>query len=287
LKNIILTLSVLFIFTGCSTKIALEEYKDISSLNIIKHEKIKYKKPSISTQTIFINSYNKNYNKYFNITKSLILEKLLSKNYFEVKDSKSNYKVYINIDSLDTIRRYHKSRYIETKKGGYYTEAYWTYNTSAILSAKMIYSNDRYSYFTASESVHMSEYSKINVPSSTYIKAIDRSLSQLVKKIAQSITPVATIISKKVHIEDTEDQIFLINMGIDYGVYKEQRVKIYKDTIEKNEVTSSTMLSRVFIADGRVSNQVLKNESWIVLDNEDKNNLIEIGDKVELIYTHY
>jgi len=158
---------------------------------LIKHEKIKYKKPSISTQTIFINSYNKNYNKYFNITKSLILEKLLSKNYFEVKDSKSNYKVYINIDSLDTIRRYHKSRYIETKNGGYYTEAYWTYNTSAILSAKMIYSNDRYSYFTASESVHMSEYSKIKVPGSTYIKAIDRSLSQLVKKIAQSITPVA------------------------------------------------------------------------------------------------
>lgn len=287
MRRIILFITIMFIFVGCGTKISLKEYKDISSVNIISNDGIKFKKPTISNNTIHITSDNSNYNTYFNITKRLLLERFSKRNYFDIKQVQSNYTININIASLDTLKRYHRARFIETKKGGYYTEPFWTYNVSVVMSAKMIDDNGKYSYFTSRESVRMSGETKYSIPASIYIDVINNAVMNLVNKIAQEITPDATIISQKVHIEDKEDKIFLINMGIDYGLRQNQRVKVYKPTIEKNEITSGTMMSRIFIGWGRVSDQVLMNESWIVLDDEDNNNIINIGDKVEIIYSHY
>lgn len=283
LLNSFITLSSFILLTGCSTKIDLNEYKDVSSVNTIEEvqSKYTYKPLTLSKNNVEVNG-NNSYKDYFSNSKNTLLSFSYQRNFFKPTKEKSTHKMSLSIDTLDTQREYIPSRYIKTKDGGYYTRAYYAYDVFSSLSLELIDENGISNYFTAQGSTRFTHYSRINTPKKYYIDAISYAIWSLTSKIANSITPRATIISKKINIDDDDEYIFLINMGKNQGVYSQQSAKVYKETIEKNQVKAITMKSNVFIDKAIVSNQVMANSAWIVLDEEDNNPLINIGDTVEL-----
>lgn len=288
LRNSLIVLSSLLLLTGCSTKVDISKYKDVTSANVVDEIKTKYQYSPItlSADKIYINKTNSRYNEYAMFIKSSILEVLYGRNYFKPTTSNPTHEIKLNIDILDTQRKYYPSVYISTKKGGYYTRSYYSYNVYASISLELKEANGKSTYFTAKGDSYFSNYSRISTPKQYYRSALEEAVREIANKIAQDNTPLATIISKKVKIDDDDEWIFLINMGRNQGIYSQQNAIVYKNIIEKNQVKSQTISSKVFIDKAIVSNQVSNNEAWIVLDDEDNNHMVNIGDSVELRFSN-
>ena len=286
LLSSIITISSLLLFTGCSTKVDISKYKDVTSAHVVDEIKAKYRYSPLTLSSNKIYTHKSNYNDYDTFIKSSILEVLYGRNYFKPTHENPTHEITLGIDFLDTQREYNPSIYIETKKGGYYTRSYYSYNIHASISLELKDKNGQSTYFTAKGDSYFTNYNRINTPKRYYINALEEAIMIASNKIAQDNTPLATIISKKVKIDDDDEYIFLINMGREQGVYSQQKATVYKNIIEKNEVKSQTINSKVFLDKAIVSNQVSTNEAWIVLEEEDNNKLVNIGDSVELHFSY-
>ena len=75
----------------------------------------------------------------------------------------------------------------------------------------------------------------------------------------------------------------MINMGSMNGLYPEQKVVIYKANTF-NATLGGGLVENLQTATGRVSNQIMPYNGWIVLDNSDYNSVVEVGDTIRLVY---
>ena len=293
LKNSILFFFLLILFSGCATKIELSEYRDISSVNILDEDDVSkiYKTPIINLENIKVISTK--YNKFIlnDIIGAIHTSKII-----KIKDSESSdYSIEINLDSVDLKASYTKRRWISTGKDrhgnltGYYTNPYWTYRVYALIYAKVvdnktkeIYAYSENGYYT----FRTTGYNRRAIQSNEYKKAISDANKKLINAIANEIIPKARIISTKVNLDDDEDYIFLINMGLNHGVKSQQKSKVFKTIIEKDQINGKTIKNSIYIDDATVSNQVSSNNAWIVLDDEDNNKRIRVGDEVKVIFNN-
>ncbi|MBN2870927.1 MAG: hypothetical protein JXK04_08240, partial [Campylobacterales bacterium] len=96
--------------------------------------------------------------------------------------------------------------------------------------------------------------------------------------------PEGLIISKKVSVKDPDDFIFMANMGLGNGLRPEQKVVVYKEVVQKNEIDAKTLSNKIRIGTATVSNQVSLEHAWIVMDDFDHNTLVDVGDIVRPQY---
>lgn len=283
-----------FIIGGCAVKVDLQEYKDVSSVNFVneKTSQFEYKTPKLNPKLSL--SENSNYSKYaYNSLMSL----LSSSNIFEFNEYEKNaYSLEVKCDFYDFEKTYNPSKFIRTGKDlktgqekGYYTKPFWEITTSVKVTtilknnangSSKFYSNSGRNYYT----VEASSWSSISASETSYNQAIDQAMSKTLMQIGNDILPRAIVISSKVNIDDADDYIFLINMGSNHGIKAQQKATVFASNIEKDQTKSKTINSDEFIGSARVSNQISRDNAWIVMDDEDNNKKVKVGDEVKIIF---
>lgn len=283
----------LVFFTGCATKIELAEYKDVSSISTLDINDVSkvYKTPIVNIDDIKVTS--EEYSKFLH---SDLLSQINDTKIIKIKNNGfSDYKIEITLDSLSAKSSFTKRRWIKTgkdKKGrptGYYSDPYWTYYTYATVSAKVINTKTKDVYAYKKDgyySFSVNGYYERALKSSAYTAAISDANESIINSIANDIIPRAKIISSKVNIDDDDDYIFLINMGFNQGIKSQQRAYVYKTLIEKDQIKGHTLKNSIYIGKATISNQVSSNNAWIVLDDEDNNKIVKIGDEVKITFNN-
>lgn len=283
-NKFLLPLLALFFFGGCATKIDLYKYKDISSAQIVDEDKANYKvvkhklNPNIAVDGGEWHRFEDSMRDYF-------LANNDRKSIFDI-DEKDAYILRLNLQNLESSRKFHPSEFVKTKKGGYTTKAYWSYTVSSAVTAELRGTDGKKKFFDASDSYSYSINSNNPsvVPREKYLKSLQDTMDSLLNKIANELAPEGLIVSKKVAIDDDEDNIFMVNMGSYDGLRREQRVIVYKEFIFKNEIDAETVSNKVLIGGARVSDQIMPHYAWIVLDDAAHNSVIEVGDIIRPVY---
>lgn len=285
-RNSLVALFVGIIFLGgCATKVDLYKYKDVSSTQIVDDSKANYKvvKPKLQRNIVVENysdpSFTGTISDYFLAANNM-------KGIFTVMESEG-YRIRLSLKNLGHTRIYHPSVLVTNKEKSYYTRPYVSYNVSCSATAELNAPDGKKSYFEASYGYSFSsDPNNIwgGVSRERYLEALQETLDKLLRQIGNEVAPEALIVSKKVAIDDNKDYIFMINMGSQEGIRPEQKVSLYKDVIFKNEIDGETLNNKVLIGTATVSDQVMAHYAWIVLDDDDHNTLIEVGDIVRPQY---
>ncbi len=281
-----LLLLSLFLFGGCATKVDLFEYRDVSSVNVVDVSAQQYRVviPKLDPQLAVKVTPKGGYSDY-------IANAFLSQNrvFNFAEKSTDTYRIALQLYNLDVEKRYYKRKFVETKEGGYYTKPYWKYTVISEMgltlynpdgSVRSVFNrNGSYTY-------RVDGHRQAAVVRSSYLKAIDSAVGSLNWDVANEMAPEGFVIAKKVHVEDEEDQIFMINMGRVNGLYREQRLAIYKNVIETDGVKGRPMDAKVFVGYARISNQIAADHAWVVMDDEDNNARVSVGDVVRAKLRH-
>lgn len=284
LNSLVSAIAGLILFTGCSTKIDLYKYKDVSSVAIVDEDKANYQvvKPGLSAK---ITTEEGAWRGYGDIMRDTFLVHNDRSSIFVIHEERAH-TLKLKLQNLESSRKFYPSEYVKTKKGGYYTDPYWSYSVSSVLSAELSAPDGEQRFFESSDRFSYSENSRYSraVPREKYLQSIQNSIERLLRQMANHVAPDGLIISKKVSIKDDDDFIFMVNMGLANGLRPEQKVVVYKEVVQKNEIDAKTISNKIRIGTATVSNQVSVHHAWIVMDNSDHNTLIDVGDIIRAEY---
>lgn len=297
LNNLLCTAVLLSLLTGCTTtKVDLYKYKDVSSVTIVDDYKANYqvKRPKLDSNIAVDTNGWREY-------ETTIREYLLAYNdkaqVFKL-DENGSYKLKITLHNISSSERYTPAKYVEKKRKiqtdngviikdeSYYTDPYWTYTveTAAVVELKAPDANQK--FFESENSISYSITGKYGsrIPGSKYVESLQGTLAKILKQIANEVAPEGLVVSKKVAIDDEDDLIFLVNMGKNEGLREGQKLLVYKDIVFKDEIDAKTMINKVHIGTATVSNQVSDHYAWMIMDDEDHNSVIEVGDIIRPRY---
>lgn len=90
------------------------------------------------------------------------------------------------------------------------------------------------------------------------------------------------ILEKRVN--ESGDAIFKINVGSVDGIKTGDKIEISSKEESINPITEESEIESSIIAKAKVSNKVNSRHSWIILEDEDKANLIKLGDIAKVKY---
>ncbi len=275
------TLGVLLL-AGCSTKIDLYQYKDVSSVAIVDEEKANYKvqKPRLSANLLVEGE-----DAYGDTIRDAFLARNDRSSIFWINEENAH-TLRLTLQNLESSRQFFPPEYVKTQKGGYYTDPYWSYTVSSVMSAELTSPAGEKRFFESSDRFSYAENGRIPraVPREKHIRSIQNTVGKLLRQMANDVAPDGLIISKKVSVKDPDDFIFMANMGLGNGLRPEQKVVVYKEVVQKNEIDAKTLSNKIRIGTATVSNQVSLNHAWIVMDNSDYNTLVDVGDVVRPQY---
>lgn len=298
LSNLFFLFLLLLIFGGCATKtkIDLYKYKDISSVTIVDDDKASFKinRPSLNPN---IDLDAGKWGEFEGILKDYFLVYNNSKQVFKI-DENGSYHLKLTLHNVSSNQKFTPSQYVERKRKiktdqgvfikdeSYYTEPYWSYFVQTAVVAELTMPNKGKKYFQSDNELSYSIVGKYasRIERSKYVESIQNSLSQLFTQIANDVAPEGLIVSKKVAIKDDEDFIFLINIGKNEGLYESQKVVVYKEIVLKDEIEAKTIINKVRMGTATVSNQIMSNYAWIIMDDDEHNEVIEVGDIIQPRY---
>lgn len=283
-NSLIAVIAGSILFAGCATKVDLYQYKDVSSVAIVDEEKADYQvqKPRLSANIAVEEGA---WNGFSDAIRGAFLARNDRGSIFVIDDADA-YTLRIALHNLEGTKKFYPAEYIQTKKGGYYTDPYWSYSVSSILSAELVSPKGEQRFFEASDRFSYSEkgsYSRA-VPREKYLQTIQNNIEKIIRQMANHVAPEGLVISKKVSVKDADDFIFMVNMGLDNGLRPEQKVAVHKEIVQKNEIDAKTISNKILIGTATVSNQVSVHHAWIVMDDADQNTLVEVGDVIRALY---
>lgn len=286
-NSLFLALVSALLLSGCSTKIHLYKYKDVSSVQILDENKANYRvaKPKLS-QSIIVDTGR--WSSFSDGMRDHFLAQNDQDNIFVIDDNGS-YKLRFTLQNLESTKKFSPSVFVKNEKekgGGHYSDPYWSYSVSSMVTAQLSAPDGKKKYFEASnhDSFSITSYYPSEVSREKYLLCINSTLDKIQTQLANELAPEGLIISKKVAIDDKNDYIFMVNMGHIEGLRPEQTLSVSKEVIMKNEIDAHTVVNKVRIGKATVSNQVMLHHAWIVLDNSNHNLLIEVGDIVRAEY---
>lgn len=270
------------LLVGCSTKIDLYQYKDVSSVAIVDEEKANYKvqKPRLSANLLVEGRYD-----YADTIRDAFLARNDRSSIFLINEENA-YTLRLTLQNLESSRQFHPPEYVKTQKGGYYTDPYWSYTVSSVMNAELTSPAGEKRFFESSDRFSYAENGRNPraIPREKHIRSIQNTVGKLLRQMANDLAPEGLIISKKVSVKDPDDFIFMANMGLGNGLRPEQKVVVYKEVVQKNEIDAKTLSNKIRIGTATVSNQVSLEHAWIVMDDSDHNMLVDVGDIIRPQY---
>lgn len=284
LNNILAAAAGLLLFAGCATTIDLYDYKDVSSINIIDENKASYQvlrpnlDPNIYSRDEVSDSFHDVMEDAFFVSNNRLKIFTIDKN--------NAYKLRLKLRNLESTSKYHPSEYVQDKKGGYYTNPYWSYTVATAINTELISPKGEKYFYEASDKLGYSLDGEIKLPILNEKKrlSIQNSIDKLIRQIANQVSPEGLIVSKKVSLKDPQAFIYMVNMGLENGLHPDQKVNVYKEVINKNEIDAKTLSNKIYIGSARVSNQVSATQAWIVMEDSEHNKRIEAGDIIRAVY---
>lgn len=297
LSSLCVLSAALLLLSGCATtKIDLYKYKDISSIHILDNDKANYKvvRPKLNSAIVV----EANGWKEFDLTmRDYFLAYNDQKEVFDL-DQNGSYKLKLTLHNISSNAKFTPSKYVEKKrkvktdKGeiikdeSYFTDPYWTYYVDTAAVAELTSKDGKKKFFEASDSLNytINGRYKSGIERSRYVESLQGTLSKLLKQIANEVAPEGLVVSKKVSIDDEDDFIFMVNMGKTEGLREGQKLLVYKEIVFKDEIDAKTLTEKVRIGTATVSNQVMPHYSWMMMDDEDHNSAIDVGDIIRPRY---
>lgn len=291
MKRMVLSLilvSMMVGLSGCATKVDLSRFRDVPlplhvSQNNLNTRVISPKlSPSMTIDAGAWNSYAAAMQSYF-------LADNERAHIFQLDDYRGD-RLHLALHNLASTKTFTPSRYIppppKSKRRGYYTQSYWNYYlTNSVTATLSLAQGGSPKYFEASTSLSYTTYGAYasEVPREKYLESLQNTLDRLLRDMANTMMPNGMIVAKKVAIDNEKEAIFMINMGSLEGIGAEQRMLLYKANTFNN-TSEGRIVDTLQSATGRVSNQVMPHNAWIVLDNQGQNNVVEVGDSVRPVY---
>lgn len=281
----------IFLLGGCATtKVDLYKYKDVSSVSIVDSAKANYHVISPKLNPDIIVDMN-GWEEFDTIMRDYFLAYNDKKSVFKL-DRNDSHRLKLTLHNVSSNKKFTPSRYVEKKrkiktdKGvvikdeSYYTNPYWTYYVEMAAVAELTTPTGEQKFFEADNSIAYSITGKypLKISRATYVDSLQAIVAKLLKQIANEVAPEALVISKKVSIDDEEEFIFLVNMGRTEGLREGQKMLLFKELVFKNEIDATIITNKVRIGTATVSDQVMEHYAWIIMDDEDHNSAIEVGD---------
>lgn len=96
-------------------------------------------------------------------------------------------------------------------------------------------------------------------------------------ELANVFAPKGYIIGRR---SNAKASIFRISMGSGQGVQPGVPVVIAREQENENPISGQKTIDLIDVVVGKVSDQVMPNESWVVPDDEDKAKKVNLGDRV-------
>lgn len=297
LSNFIIAVFGALLLGGCATtKVDLYKYKDVSSIAIVDDNKANFQvirpklNPDIAVDANQWSDFDATMKDYF----------LAYNDQHEIfkLDQNGAFRLKLTLHNVSSSQKFTPSKYVEKKrkvktdKGivikdeSYYTDPYWSYGVQTAAVAELTAPGGEKKFFEADDSLSYSitgRYSS-KVPRSKYVESLQGTLAKLLQQIANEVAPEGLVVSKKVSIDDDEDFIFLVNMGKTEGLYEGQKLLVFKELVFKDEIDAKTMTNKVRIGTASVSDQVMEHYAWMIMDDEEHNRVIEVGDIVRPRY---
>ncbi|MFY9142746.1 hypothetical protein [Sulfuricurvum sp.] len=296
-SKLLLTVLSGLLLGGCATtKVDLYKYKDISSVSIVDDDKANYQvvRPKLNADiTVDTNGFGE----FDGTMRDYFLAYNDQKEVFKL-DQNGSYRLKLTLHNVSSNKKFTPSQYIERKrkiktdKGiiikdeSYYSDPYWTYHVDTAVVAELTSAGGEQKFFEADDAISYSLTGKYGseIPRSKYVESLQGTLSKLLKQIANEVAPEGLVVSKKVSIDDEDDLIFLVNMGKSEGLYEGQKLLVFKELVFKDEIDARTMTNKVHVGTATVSNQVMSHYAWMIMDDEDHNHVIDVGDIVRARY---
>ncbi|HQS65715.1 MAG TPA: hypothetical protein PLM93_00830 [Sulfuricurvum sp.] len=297
LNSLYILSGTLLLLSGCATtKVDLYKYKDISSINILDNNKENYKviHPDLNANVkIESNGWSD-----FTLTmRDYFLAYNDEKKVFKL-DQNGSYKLKLTLHNLSSESKFTPSKYVKKlrkiktdnglviKDESYYTDPYWIYFVNTAVVAELTTPDGQKKFFQADNTPSyrvISNY-KSEVGRSKYVQSLQGTLTKLLKQIANEVGPEGLVISKKVSIENDEEFIFMVNMGTNEGLKEGDKLLVSKELVFKDEVDGKIITNKVRIGTATVSDQITPRYAWMMMDDEDHNSAIEVGDIIRPRY---
>ncbi len=286
--SFLILLGVLVWFTGCATKIDLSRFHDVPLPPHISQNNLNTRviSPKLSpSMTIDAGAWSS----YAAAMQSYFLADNERAHIFQLDDYKGD-RLHLALHNLASTKTFTPSSYIppppKSKGRGHYTQPYWSYYlTNSVTATLSLTQGGAPKYFEASTSLSYTTYGDYpsEVPREKYLESLQNTLDRLLRDMANTMMPNGMIVAKKVAIDNDKEAIFMINMGSLEGIGAEQRILLYKANTFNNTL-EGRIVDNLQSATGRVSNQVMPHNAWIVLDNQGQNGIVEVGDTIRPVY---
>lgn len=111
--------------------------------------------------------------------------------------------------------------------------------------------------------------------------AEEYAISDQAHQLKNMFAPKGYVVERRT---DGKVSIFKVLMGHEQGIHAEDKVVIYSLRKKMNALTGQEQIDEVPVAQGKISDQVTAEESWVVLDNQDAAAQIRLGDFVRVKY---
>lgn len=112
-------------------------------------------------------------------------------------------------------------------------------------------------------------------------ESIQNGISGISSGLKNRFTKIGYILEKRVNDDET---IVLTTLGRKVGAKESEDVNIYSIKTTKNSITGEELKQNIKIGEGKISNQISQNSSWIVVKELDDGENIKIGDFIKIIY---
>jgi len=294
-------LVIIILFTGCSTKINLSDYrpayvpknpvapKNLSSkikkVSIVKFPKYYYKNIDISnTATYTLNSLLQT-SRFVKVLRVIpeykIKDEIKAAEISIETDSKigADYLIKGKILNVTYTPKYHRGffYYIKTKYGKVrkYSPPYYSYTACSQININVLSLPELKEDF--SKTFEGCAYFSDNVAFKRFypnlvISSVNKTVKYAFNSLKKFFAPKGYIYEVR---KNGDDLIAKITLGKNQGMYQNLELNIYR--LQKDPVTGD--IERYKIGEGKVSNLIFDNSCWISV-NPDDNQHLEIGDMV-------
>lgn len=275
---------IVLMMAGCATKVDLSRYQAVPTLRSANEVAAAHPfiQPRISPNVIiegrFQSPYDSAMRDYFFIANDKI-------RIFEVAEG-SVYRLRLSLQNIESTRRFHPSTFVRTKKGGYFTDPYWTYGIMSSVTAELSAPDGSRRFYEASERHSFSSRSMFqhDLPTERYLDSLYDTMDSLLRQIANDVAAEGVIVSKRISIDEAGKAVFGINMGYAQGLRSEQKVIVTRALPPQLTPDGREVSNRAVIGTARVSDQISEHGSWIVMDDSDTNTLVDVADTVRARY---
>jgi uncharacterized protein YceK len=111
-----------------------------------------------------------------------------------------------------------------------------------------------------------------------------------VNALSSTVYPLKNFFAKKGYIyemkQDGSDLIVKTNLGTRYGAREGESVIIYAIEDHYNMLSNESKPSEIVIGEGKISNQISSEYSWIIVDELNEETTIKAGDFIKIRYAN-